>query len=146
MKRKHFLIPIVILFSALLISMPLAQEKADTSAKPDTADDKSDDAKKEKTTDEDKAFDDVIEKHTVIEGLFTLYHNEKDNSVLMEIKPDQLDKIFLCGVTREAGDGFYYDSGSMQDEFPFVLKKVGKKIQFIHKNVYYHLHHIIQIT
>jgi hypothetical protein len=85
----------------------------------------------------DKPFKDVVKKFKAVEGLFTLYVKEDENKVLMEIKSDQLDKIFLCNVTLDAGDGMFFDSGAMLDNFPFVFKKVGKKIQFIHKNIYY---------
>lgn len=98
---------------------------------------KADTAKKEEKKDEEKPFADVIKDYKAIEGLFTLYVKEEDNKVLLEIKPDQFDKIFLCNVTLEAGDGRYFDSGAMFDRFPFVFNQVGKKIQLIHKNVYY---------
>lgn len=91
----------------------------------------------EKKEEKEKPFKEVIEDFKVIEGLFTLYQKEDEAKVLMEIKPEQLDKIFLCSITREAADGYYFDSGSMMGEFPFILKKVGKKVLFIHKNVYF---------
>jgi hypothetical protein len=55
----------------------------------------------------------------------------------MEILPAQLDTIYLCSITRQAGDGFFFDSGAMLNEFPFVLTRVGKTIRFLHKNVYF---------
>ncbi|MFQ5652263.1 MAG: zinc-dependent metalloprotease [bacterium] len=138
MKWSHVLMPAIVLYCALPVSLTIAQEKAAPPAKTDTTIAKSDTTSgDEKKKDEDKSFDEVIKDFEAIAGLFTLYYKEDDHTVLMEIKPDQLDKVFLCNVTREAGDGIYFDSGSMQDDFPFVFKRVGKKIQFIHKNVYY---------
>jgi hypothetical protein len=49
--------------------------------------------------------------------------------------PDNLDKIFLCSITRESGDSTYFDSVSLEDNYPFFFKKVNKRIQLIHKNV-----------
>jgi len=92
------------------------------------------DTKKKK---EEKSFKDAVEGFKVIEGLFTLYQKEDEGKVLLEIKPDQFDTVFLCSITREAADGYYFDSAAMLDAFPFVFKRVGKKIQFIHKNVYF---------
>ena len=92
------------------------------------------DKKKKK---EEKTFKDAVEGFKIIEGLFTLYQKEGEGKVLLEIKPDQFDTIFLCSITREAADGYYFDSAAMLDAFPFVFKRVGKKIQFIHKNVYF---------
>jgi hypothetical protein len=91
----------------------------------------------EKKKEEEKEFAEVIEDFDVIEGLFTLYRNQEDNKVYLEINPDQLGEIFLCDVARDAGDGYFYDSGSMNGGFPFVFERVGKKIRFVHKNVYY---------
>jgi hypothetical protein len=71
------------------------------------------------------------------EGLFTLYFDEEESKALLEIAPQQLGEIYLCNVMREAGDGYFADSGAMLDNFPFTFHKVGKKIQFIHKNVAY---------
>ncbi|HUI10841.1 MAG TPA: zinc-dependent metalloprotease [Bacteroidota bacterium] len=99
---------------------------AEQSAKPDTA-----------KPGADKPFADVIKDYREIPGLFTLYFKADENKVLMEIKPDQIDSVFLCSTTREAGDGRYFDSGAQLDNFPFVFKRIGKKIQFIHRNVYF---------
>lgn len=125
MKHSHILL-IILTFSSILLTTTLAisdekkDEKADTSVWKD-----------------EKAFTDIIKGFKEIPGLFTLYHRTEDNKVYLEIKPEQLDKIYVCAVTREAGDGRYFDSGSMLDDFPFVFHKIGKRIQFLHKNVYF---------
>ena len=96
-----------------------------------------DDTDKSSDDDQGNSFDNAIENFDRIDGLFTLYRNPEDARVLMEIKPSQFDKIFLCTITREAGDGYYFDSAAMLNNFPFIFKQVGKKIFFIHKNVYF---------
>lgn len=90
-----------------------------------------------KKKDEDKDFEDLVEDFEVIEGLFNFYLDRDEGKTYLEIKPAQLDKIYLCSITREAGDGFYFDSGAMLNEFPFVFRRIGKKIQMVHKNVYF---------
>ncbi len=95
------------------------------------------DKKDEKDKMDEKPFEEVVEDFEVIEGLFTLYRKEDEAKVLMEVRPEQLGEVFLCSITREAADGAYFDSASMLWHFPFVFKRVGKKVLFIHKNVYF---------
>jgi hypothetical protein len=84
-----------------------------------------------------KSFDQVVKGMDKIEGLFTFYRDEDSGNTYMEIKPEQLGEVFLCSITREAGDGQYYDSSAQMREFPFVFVKAGHTIQFVHKNVYF---------
>ncbi|MFQ5799251.1 MAG: DUF5117 domain-containing protein, partial [Bacteroidota bacterium] len=138
MKHIFSLLGMFAFYLSLAAALTLAQKQPTSATVPDTVIAEGDTTKKdEKKKDEQKAFDEVIKDFKAIEGLFTLYYKEEENKVLLEIKPDQLEKIYLCSVTREAGDGRYFDSGAMVDRFPFMFKRVGKKIQFIHKNVYY---------
>lgn len=112
---------------------PDGKKKADRKAKGRKEDSKRD----EMSEDEGKPFDEVVKGFEKVEGLFTLYVNRDKNQALMEIKPEQFDVIYLMNITREAGEGWVFDSGSMLDNFPLVLKRVGKRVQFLHKNVYY---------
>lgn len=82
-----------------------------------------------------KSFDSVVKDYEKIEGLFNLYWNEDMNKVYLEIQRSQLDEIYLCNVTRNSGDAYLFDSGAMHKNFPFFFKKVGERIQFVHKNV-----------
>jgi len=108
-----------------------AQEKQESTAKKETI---KTDSKKKKTPKEPK-FEDLIEGFTKIEGLFTLYQNVEDGKVYMEIRQDQFGETFLCNITRESGDASLFDSGALIGEFPFFIKRVGKNIQFIQRNV-----------
>lgn len=110
------------------------QEAKDAAAKKE---DNKEKEKEEKEDKKEKPFDEVVKEYKVIKGLFALYQKEDEGKVFLEIKPDQFDKIFLCSVTRQAGDGYYFDSASMMGRFPFIFKRVGKKVLFIHKNVYF---------
>ena len=94
---------------------------------------------------EDKGpkFAKVIKDFDKIEGLFELYRNPEDNKVFLALRPDQFDQIYLCSITRTQGDGYFFDSASLvsigrgSGTFPFVFQRVGKKVFFAHKNVYY---------
>ena len=81
------------------------------------------------------SFDDLVKDMKKFPGLFTMYWDEDRDKVFLKIKQNQLDKIFFCDVTRNSGDAFMFDSGAMLQSFPFIFKKVGDRIQFIHKNV-----------
>jgi len=95
--------------------------------------------KKEKKEEKEKKelppFEEAIKECERVEGLFSFYINREENKVLMEILPDQFDKLFLCSLTREASDGYYFDSGSMMWDFPFFFKRIGRRVQLIYKNV-----------
>ena len=82
-----------------------------------------------------QSFEDLVKDMDVIPGLFTMYWDEDKDKVYLKIKQNQLDKVYFCDVTRNSGDAFMFDSGAMLQSFPFVFKKVGDRIQFIHKNV-----------
>ncbi|MFQ5608233.1 MAG: DUF5117 domain-containing protein, partial [Candidatus Zixiibacteriota bacterium] len=92
-------------------------------------------AKNGKKDDKRKDFKKVVKDFTKVEGLFDLYINDEKSKMYVAIKPDQLEAVYLCGITRNAGDGSYYDSGSMGGEFPFFFRRVGERVQMLMKNV-----------
>jgi len=84
---------------------------------------------------EEKAFDEVVKDMEVKKGLFTFYYKADENKLLMEILPEQLDKIFLFAGTLEQGigeRGLY--AVQVGGDFPFVFHRVGKNIAWIEKN------------
>ena len=83
----------------------------------------------------EKSFQDVVENFQKIDGLFTLYWNANQNKAYIAILPEQLENIYLAGLTRQSGDGYYLDGSSMLNEYPFMFSQVGKRIQFINVNV-----------
>jgi len=90
---------------------------------------------KEKEEEKGKPFEEVVKDFQKIEGLFTFYVKSDEGKVYMAIKPDQLAKVFMCNMTRSAGDGTYYDNGADYGEFLFELKRVGKNVQMVQKNI-----------
>jgi hypothetical protein len=83
----------------------------------------------------EKPFDELIKDKVKIEGLFTFYHDTTDNSMLMEIKPEQFDQMYLCGMTVLHGDGAFVEGSRMFGTIPFYLHRVGNTIQFMEKNL-----------
>ncbi|MEB3830443.1 zinc-dependent metalloprotease [Phormidium sp. CCY1219] len=83
-------------------------------------------------------FDEVVEDSEKLEGLFTLYHQEKTGKVYMEIMPEQLDKNFLAVMTLASGIGErgLFRGMPLQDML-FYFKRVNENLQFVVRNVYF---------
>jgi len=84
---------------------------------------------------DDKPFDEVVKDMEVIKGLFTFYRNADENKVLMEILPNQLDKMFVIAATidQSVGERGLY-AAQMWGDAPFLFLRVGKSIQWVFKN------------
>ncbi|MCB2229186.1 zinc-dependent metalloprotease [bacterium] len=82
-----------------------------------------------------KPYATVIKDKVKIEGLFTFYRDTADNSVLMSVTPEQLDKIYLCGETVSKSSGVFSDNGRMYSTFPFYLTRNGENVLFMEKNL-----------
>jgi len=127
----------LIIFSLFLLILSCTKSINSSPKKKTAAKKSSSDSKKDATKSKSKLkpFDKIVEKLTKSDGMFTFYSDENKEKVFMEIKPDQWDKIYLCTITREAGDGSFFDSGALLWNFPFILKKVGSKVQFVQINI-----------
>ena len=90
---------------------------------------------KSKKKNNKKSFSNIVKDFQKIEGLFTLYWNEKTNQAYVSILPKQLENIYLAGLTRQSGDGYYLDGSHMLNEYPFMFRQIGKRIQFVNANV-----------
>ncbi len=82
-----------------------------------------------------KGFEDLIKDMEQIDGLFTIYRNNQDGTVYLQINPEQFGIIYLCTMTRQSGDAYMFDASSMLWNFPFFFKKVNNRIQLIQKNL-----------
>ena len=82
-----------------------------------------------------KAFKNVIKDFKKSAGLFTIYWSKEKNKAYLSILPDQLEKVYLVGLTRQSGDGYYLDGSSMLNEYPFMFTKIGNRVQFVNVNV-----------
>ncbi|MCI0403086.1 MAG: zinc-dependent metalloprotease [Acidobacteria bacterium] len=99
---------------------------------PKAADEKKDDKKKE----EEKPFDEVVKDMEKSDGLFTFYRNLDENKVLLELRPDQLDKdyIYSSKIEQAVGERGLYGT-IMMDEFVFQWRRMGKRVQFVRRNL-----------
>ncbi len=81
-------------------------------------------------------FEQVVNGTQKMEGLFALYRNRETDKVYLEIKPEQLNKKFLCFVTLESGLGEAgIFSGLPIGDFLFQLRRVHNTVQFAMPNV-----------
>ena len=83
----------------------------------------------------DKAFAELIKDMRTFEGLFTFYRDSADEKTYMEIKPEQMDSIFLIAVTidRATGERGLYAAAQAGDG-PIMFRQRGKTVQLILKN------------
>ena len=127
---------IAFLTAGLLNNNSYGQEKEEDKSGRDTTktSEKAEEKSKAKKPKE-PAFNEVIEDFVRQEGFFTIYSNEKEGKVYVEVRQDQFGPVYLCNITRQTGDASLFDSGAMLDEFPFFIKMAGKNVQFIRQNV-----------
>ncbi len=52
-----------------------------------------------------KRFEEVVKDAEKLEGLFTVYRQDKKGKLYLEIKPEQLDKNYLGVITLSTGIG-----------------------------------------
>jgi hypothetical protein len=70
-----------------------------------------------------------------LEGLFTIYRDQEDDKIYLELKPEQLNKNYLCTVTLESGigeSGIY--SGLPLQDFLFYFRRVNNNLHFVVRN------------
>jgi hypothetical protein len=132
-------VAVMFLFGSAKLSGQAPPGKSDGEKKQAAADQKQDAEKKPGTAEQkpeppkEKPFADVIKEAQVIKGLFTFYKTEE--KVLLEIQPEQFDKMYMLSLTCESGlgeGGFYADDSC--GETPIVFHKEGKNVQIIAKN------------
>jgi hypothetical protein len=114
-------------------SPPAQSPKAKAQRHPTTK--KPEPKKEEPKKDEAKPFDEVVKEMQVIKGLFTIYCKGDDNKTLLEILPDQLDKLFLfsASVDQAVGERGLH-AAQMSGDFPFFFRRVGTNVQWVIKN------------
>nr|WP_242041654.1 zinc-dependent metalloprotease [Alkalinema sp. FACHB-956] len=73
-----------------------------------------------------------------LEGLFTLYRNERTGKLFMEVRPEQFNQNYLAAMTLASGIGesaLY--SGMPLGDFMFTLRRVNNTVQFVIPNTYF---------
>lgn len=86
----------------------------------------------------EKSIEEVVKDYEKIEGLFTLYRKKEagKDTVYMEIRDDQLDRLMLLQVTQSTGTGGYsLAAGNPIDDILFKLVRRDEQILFVVPNV-----------
>jgi len=86
-------------------------------------------------SDAEKPFAELIKDRVAVSGLFTFYRDTVTGSVYMEIKPEQFEQTYLMSNTVSRGDGTFSSNGAMHESLPFFLRRVGKKVLVLERNV-----------
>jgi Met-zincin/Domain of unknown function (DUF5117) len=117
--------------------------QTDQSAEKEASKEPGDAAKRGKPSEESandpfRPFNTVIRDAKKLNGLLTLYRNEKTGKVFAEILPEQLERNHLMVMTLESAigeKGLY--SGLPLGDFLFKLRRVNNNVQFVVPNTYF---------
>jgi hypothetical protein len=93
------------------------------------------DAAKEEPDDGLKPFDDLTKGCERVDGLFPIWRNRDLGKLWMEVAPEQLDRSYICSLTREAAEGTFFDNSAMMTGYLFQLHREGKKLHWLRMNV-----------
>src|SRR5438132_4280349 len=88
--------------------------------------------------DHEKKFEDfnkTVQGGKVYEGLFRLH--QKDDKLYAEIKPEQLNRPFLCPIAIARGMAMGGYTINFEEQWVLVFKRVGDKVHLIRRNVRY---------
>lgn len=99
------------------------------------AEKKSSDKQGSKKKSDFKSFKELTKDRVEIEGLFTFYVDSTDKSVLMAIKPDQFDKVYLVGETVSRSSNMFSDPGAMSSTSPVYFTRIGKQVYIMEENL-----------
>ncbi len=124
---------LTLVFSAMLIPNSVyGQEKG-------KAKEASTPAKKAPKKPKEKTIADVVKGSKKIEGLFTVYQNEKDGSLHMLVSKDQLGKefIYFSQIANGVTDVRQF-TGAYRGSKVFKVKKYFNKIEFVTQNTSYY--------
>jgi hypothetical protein len=135
MSFKRNALLVLVMSCLLILSSDAFAGRRVRTVQPDTGKEETSKKKSAKEDKDLKPFNELVKDMVKIEGLFTFYHDTTDNSWLMAVTPEQFGPIYMCGLTRSAADGSYYDPGAMSAEFPFFFTRLGKTISMMEKNI-----------
>jgi len=83
-----------------------------------------------------KKFEEVVKDAENLEGLFTVYRQDKKGKLYLEIKPEQLEKNYLGVITLSTGIG---EAGILKGlpigEIMFQFRRLQNKVEFVVPNI-----------
>src|SRR5712692_8043769 len=80
-------------------------------------------------------FNKTVQGAKVYEGLFRLH--QKDDKLYAEIKPEQLNRPYLCPIAIARGMAMGGYTLNFGEQWVLVFKRVGDKVHLIRRNVHY---------
>ncbi|MDW8103578.1 MAG: zinc-dependent metalloprotease [Armatimonadota bacterium] len=86
----------------------------------------------------EKTIEEVVKDFEKIEGLFTLYRKKEagKDTIYMEVREDQLDKLMLLQVTQSTGTGGYaLAAGNPIDDILFKFVRRDEQILMVVPNI-----------
>lgn len=86
----------------------------------------------------DKTVEEVVKDHEKIEGLFTLYRKKEAGreTIYMEVREEQLDRLMLLQVTQSTGTGGYaLAAGNPIDDILFKFVRRDDQVLFVVPNI-----------
>ena len=82
-----------------------------------------------------KTIDETVEDLERMPGLFTLYRDSEDGSMMMEISADQLDKDYIyLGKSADGVVAAGHFRGAYRDQAVFQLRRYFDRIEFVERN------------
>jgi len=69
------------------------------------------------------------------DGLFKLH--QKDDNLYMEIRPEQMNKPFLCPVAVARGAGMGGHTLNFDEQWVLIFKRQGDKVHLVRRNVHF---------
>ncbi|MBX7168454.1 MAG: zinc-dependent metalloprotease [Pirellulales bacterium] len=127
--------------ATVLLGGPVAATRADEEAKKTEEKDKpAEEAKPAETPDKFPKWDTVTKDHKKLEGLFTLYYNADEQSLLLELRPDQLDKDILFPISVARGAGSLVlggDTLNFGNQWVLAFRRAAERILVVRRNVQY---------
>jgi len=127
---------VLLTFAAFAVAAMTTSAWADESE--DAAAEQSDDQAEEKK-DEPKTIAEVVENCDHIEGLFTLYRDQKDGKVYLLVRKDQLEKEFIYFTYTENGlSPLRQFRGNYRDARVFTIERDYQRLRFVFRPTRYH--------
>ena len=86
----------------------------------------------------EKTIEEVVKDYEKIEGLFTLYRKKEagKDTIYMEVREDQLDRLMLLQVTQSSGTGGYaLAAGNPIDDILFKLVRREEQVLMVVPNI-----------
>src|SRR5207237_1397014 len=80
-------------------------------------------------------FEPLVKGAKEYEGLFKLY--QKDDHLYAEVRPDQMDRPWLCPIAIARGMGLGGRTLNNDEQWVLVFRRVGDRVHLVRRNVHF---------